>query len=176
MTLDELIEIIEKSPQHRYLYHFSDEANFNSIGKKGLISKATMRDENWWPDAPGGNALSWSLDTHRGIDPYVSLCFTTNHSMKFIAERDGRLKNARYLAISPKVLKIPETKIAFGVANANNVEILPVVEALEKLDVEVIYTRTNWSDPAIYQRLVAAEKFEILIPNAVPLDLIEGVM
>ncbi len=176
MTLDEFIETIEKSQQHRYLYHFSDEANFNSIDKKGLVSKATMRDEEWWPDAPGGNALSWSLDTYRGIDPYVSLCFTTNHSMKFIAERDGRLKNARYLAISPKVLEIPDTKIAFGVANANNVEILPIEKALEKLDVEVIYTRTNWSDPAIQQRLAAAEKFEILIPNAVPRSLIEGVV
>lgn len=176
MTLDEFIIIIEKSQQHRYLYHFSDEVNFNSIAEKGLISKATMRAENWWPDAPGGNTLSWSLDSNRGIDPYVSLCFTTNHSMKFIAERDGRIKNARYLAISPKVLKIPETKIAFGIANANDVEILPIEEALDKLDVEVIYTRTNWSDPAIQQRLAAAEKFEVLIPNIVPRDLILGIL
>lgn len=176
MTIDELIGIIEKSQQHRFVYHFSDEANFNSIGGKGLVSKETMRAENWWPDAPGGNELSWSLDTHRGIDPYVSLCFTTNHSMKFIAERDGRLKSARYLAVSPKVLKIPGTKIAFGIANANDVEILPIEEALESLDIEVLYTRTNWSDPAVQDRLRAAERLEILIPNAVPRDLIEGIV
>lgn len=176
VTLDELIKIIEQSQQHRFLYHFSDESNFNSIDQKGLVSKATMRAENWWPDAPGGNALSWSLDTHRGIDPYVSLCMTTNHSMKFVAERDGRLKNARYLAISPKVLRIPGARIAFGIANANNVEILPVADALAKLDVEVLYTRTDWSNPAIQLRLRAAEKVEVLIPNAVPRDLIEGIV
>lgn len=176
MTLDELIKIIKKSQQHRFLYHFSDEANFNSISEKGLVSKETMRAQNWWPDAPGGNELSWSLDTNRGIDPYVSLCFTTNHSMKFIAERDGRLKNARYLAISPKVLEIAGTKIAFGIANANDVKILPVKDAIEELDIEVIYSRTNWSDPAIQQRLNAAEKFEVLIPHAVPRNLIKGIM
>ncbi len=176
MTLDELIDTIEKSRQHHFLYHFSDEANFNSIGGRGLISKETMKAEGWWPDAPGGNTLSWSLDTHRGIDPYVSLCLTTNHSMKFIAERDGRLKNARYLAISPKVLKTPGTRIAFGIANGNDVEILPIEEALEKLDVEVLYSRTNWSDPTIQQRLRAAEKLEVLIPNAVPRNLIEGIV
>jgi len=176
MTLDKLIEIIGKSHQHRFLYHFSDEANFTSINEKGLISKATMRAEGWWPDAPGGNQLSWTLDTKHGIDPYVSLCFTTNHSMKFIAERDGRLKSARYLAISPNILKTPGTKIAFGIANANNVEILPIEEAIEKLDIEVIYSRTNWSDPAVQQRLSAAEKFEVLVPHAVPRNLIEGIM
>lgn len=176
MTVDELIAIIENSQQHRFLYHFSDEANFHSIGGRGLVSKATMRAENWWPDAPGGNALSWSLDTHRGIDPYVSLCLTTNHSMKSFAERDGRLKNARYLAISPRVLKIPETKVSFGIANSNDAEILTLDAALGKLDTEVLYTRTNWSDPSIQQRLRGAERIEVLVPNAVPRDLIVGVI
>lgn len=176
MTVDEIIDAIKKSQQHRYLYHFTDEANFSSIGTKGLLSKKVMRAEGWWPDAPGGNALSWSLDTYRGIDPYVSLCLTRNHSMKFFAEKDGRLKNARYLAISPDILKTPGTKVAFGIANANGVEILPLEQALLKLDVEVLYTRTNWSDPAVQQRLRAAEKIEILIPDAVPRALIEGVL
>lgn len=176
MTVDELIETIKKSQQHRYLYHFTDEANFNSIGAKGLISKATMRAENWWPDAPGGNELSWSLDSNRGIDPYVSLCLTRNHSMKFFAEKDGRLKNARYLAISPDILLAEGVQLAFGIANANDVEILPLAQALEKLDIEVLYTRTNWSDPAVQDRLRVAEKIEVLIPNAVPRPLIEGVL
>ena len=176
MTLDQLIDTIEKSKQHRFLYHFTDEANFNSIDQRGLVSKELMRKEGWWPDAPGGNSLSWSLDTNRGVDPYVSLCMTTNHSMKFVAERDGRLKSARYLAISPSVLNTPGTKIAFGIANANGVEILPIAEALEKLDVEVLYARTNWSDPAIQLRLRVAEKFEILVPNVVPRNLIAAAM
>lgn len=173
MTVDELIDKIKKSSQHRYLYHFTDEANFPSISANGLLSKARMREEGWWPPlATGGNALSHDLDSHRGIDPYVSLCMTRNHRMKFLAQRDGRLPNPRYLGIHPEVLKIEGTRIAFGIANANDVEILPVEEAVQKLDVEVLYDRTNWSDPTVQLRLQAAEKFEVLVPNSVPIDLI----
>lgn len=175
MTVDELIDIIKKSSQHKYLYHFTDEANFPSISARGLLSKQRMREEGWWPPlATGGNALSHDLDTRRGIDPYVSLCMTSSHRMKFLAQRDGRLPNPRYLRIQPEVLKIEGTCIAFGVANANEVEILPVAEAVQKLDVEVLYERTNWSDPAVQQRLQAAEKFEVLVPHNVPIDLISG--
>ena len=175
VTIDEFIETIKKSPQHRYLYHFTDEANFDSIGVKGLVSKATMRAENWCPVAPGGNALSWSLDTYRGIDHDVSLCLTQNHSMKFFAERDGRLKNARYLAISPDILKTEGVRIAFGIANANGVKILPLAQSLEELDTEVLYSWTNWLDPVIQARLRVVERIEVLIPNAVPRPLIVGV-
>lgn len=175
MNVDQLIELIKKSPQHRYFYHFTDEANFPSISQKGLVSKARMRVEKWWPDATGGNQLSHDLDIHHGIDPYVSLCFTKNHSMKYLAQKDGRLPNPRYLGIHPEVLKIEGTRVSFGIANATDVEILPVSEAIDRLDIEVIYSRTNWSDPAVQQRLRTAEKFEILIPDNVPRNLIAGV-
>ena len=110
----------------------------------------------------------------RGIDPYVSLCFTYNHPMKYLAHKDGRLPNPRYLLISPDVLKVPGVQIAFGVANANDTEIFPLAEALDRLDHEVIYTRTNWSDPDIQTRLRAAEKMEILVPDGVARNLILG--
>jgi len=64
--------------------------------------------------------------------------------------------------------------MAFGVANANSTEIHLLEKALDKLDTEVIYRRTNWADPDVNQRLRAAEKYEILIPGAVPRDLIAG--
>jgi len=175
MTVDELIETIKKSTQHNFLYHFTDEANFPSISEKGLLSKQRMRAEGWWPPlAVGGNALSHSLDTTRGIDPYVSLCLTRKHPMEFLAQRDGRLPNPRYLGIQPEILKIEGILISFGVANANGVEILPVSEAVKKLDAEVLYQRTNWSDPAVQQRLRAAEKLEVLVPSSVPVALIAG--
>jgi hypothetical protein len=99
---------------------------------------------------------------------------TRNHGMKFSAHQDGRLPNPRYLTIKPEVLQIAETRIALGIANANNVEILPVAEAVNRLDVEVLYTRTDWNDPSINLRLRAAEKFEVLVPNSVPRGLITG--
>jgi hypothetical protein len=176
MSIDSLIEIINGSTQHRFLYHFTDEANFLSIAQKGLVSKARMREEGWWPLATGGNQLSHDLDTVRGIDAYISLCFTQNHPMKYVAQVDGRLPNSRYLKIKPEALRIPGAQIAFGIANATDTVILPLTEALSHLDTEVIYRRTNWSDPSVQQRLRVAEKFEILIPHNIPRNLIEGII
>lgn len=175
MTIEELLGIIAASTQHRTLYHFTDEANFPSITKHGILSKEQLRKQGLWPPkATGGNQLSWDLDQHRGIDPYVSLCMTRNHGMKFLAQQDGRLPNPRYLAIKPEVLQIPGVKIELGVANANNVEILSAADAIDRLDVEVLYSRTDWKNPAIYSRLRVAEKFEVLIPDSVPRNLITG--
>ena len=94
--------------------------------------------------------------------------------MKHTAHQEGRLRNPRYLAIKPEVLQIPGAKIALGVANANDVEIFPVSDAIGRLDIEVLYTRTVWTDPEVNARLRAAEKFEVLIPQVVPIDFIEG--
>ena len=175
MTVEELIKFINASSQHKALYHFTDETNFPSNSEHGLLAKEQLRARGIWPPpATGGNELSWQLDQLRGIDPYVSLCMTRNHGMKFLAHQDGRLPNPRYLAIKPEVLRIPGTRIALGVANANNVEILPVEDAVDRLDVKVIYSRTDWKDPAINVRLRAAEKFEVLIPNSVPREYIIG--
>jgi hypothetical protein len=175
MTINELIAVINGSTQHKTLYHFTDEANFPLISQHGLLSKEQLRARGLWPPpATGGNDLSRQLDLVRGIDPYVSLCMTRNHGMKFLAQQDGRLPNPRYLAVKPEALLIPGTRIALGVANANNVEILPLADAVDRLDVEVLYTRTDWSDPAVNLRLRSAEKFELLIPHVVPSNLITG--
>lgn len=173
MTVEGLIAHIAASPQHKYLYHFTDESNFPSIANLGLLSKEQLRARGLWPlKAAGGNELSWHLDVQRGIDPYVSLCMTQNHGMKFVAHQAGRLPNPRYLLIKPDVLRIPGVRVAFGIANANDVQILPLDEAVDRLDLEVLYSRTNWGDPEVNARLRAAEKFEVLIPSAVPRDLI----
>lgn len=176
MTLEELIQLMNNSQQHKTLYHFTDEANFESIAERGLLSKVQLRTRGLWPPAAtGGNELSWQLDQFRGIDSYVSLCMTRNHGMKFTAHQAGRLPNPRYLTIKPEVLLFPGTRIALGVANANDVEILPAAEAVDRLDLEVLYKRTEWRDPAVNLRLRAAEKYEVLIPNSVPRELIVGV-
>ncbi|MBL3554052.1 DarT ssDNA thymidine ADP-ribosyltransferase family protein [Rhodovulum sulfidophilum] len=130
MTVEELISLIKKSGQHDCVYHFTDESNFEKIDELGLVSKQRMRNENWWPNATGGNQWSHDQDRVRGIDPYVSLCFTSNHPMQYLAHNDGRLPNPRYLVIDPEVLRIPGVMVAFGVANANETEILPLADAL----------------------------------------------
>ncbi|CAN7589232.1 DUF4433 domain-containing protein [Bosea sp. LjRoot90] len=173
MTLDELIRLIDNSAQHKHLYHFTDESNLPGILQLGILSKQQLRARGLWPPpAPGGNELSRNLDLQRGIDPYVSLCMTRNHGMRYRAGQEGRQNNSFYLGISSEVLRIPGARIAFGVANANGVVNLPVAEALDQLDAEVIYTRMEWKNPEINARLRAAEKFEVLVPNSVPRNLV----
>ena len=175
MTVDQLIETIRTSRQHQYLYHFTDRQNLPSIRERGLVSKTRMRSEGWWPTAAGGNDLSHGLDTRYGIDPYVSLCFTDNHPMLFLAQQQGRLLDVVYLKVCPEALQIADTLISFGVANAADAQHLPIADAVQQfdeLDLKVLYTRTDWSNPEVNQRLRRARKFEILIPDSVPTNFI----
>lgn len=59
-----------------------------------------------------------------------------------------------------------------GVSNKSSVTPLPAADLIPKLDLEVIYSRTDWNDPAINERLKAAERCEILVPDCVPLKYI----
>ena len=61
-----------------------------------------------------------------------------------------------------------------GMANTTGIQGYKMEEAQEMIDFEVLYTRTAWSDPAIQLRLQAAEKYEILVPRAIPLELIRN--
>jgi len=98
VTVEQLVQFIKASTQHKQLYHFTDEANFPSISQHGIFSKEQLRAKGLWPPAKaGGNELSWQLDVIRGIDPYVSLCMTRNHGMKFLAHQEGR---QRWLGLS----------------------------------------------------------------------------
>lgn len=58
-------------------------------------------------------------------------------------------------------------------ANTNGVTFYAMDQARDMIDYNVLYTRTNWSDFALQQRLQAAEKYEIL-PRAIPLELIRN--
>lgn len=177
MTVDEFVKMITNSRQNNCLYHFTDLSNIPSINAYGLLSKKSLREKGWWPPlATGGNRLSHDLDTFRGIDPYISLCMTRNHAMKFIAQRDGRLPNPIYLAINPEILKVDGVKIALGVANSNDVEILSVNDAIDRIDYEVLYKWTNWSDPQIQQRMYATNKLEVLVPDEIPPTMILGII
>jgi hypothetical protein len=59
-------------------------------------------------------------------------------------------------------------------ANTNNSHLHSMDDARKMIDFEVLYTRTNWSDPDVQRRLQAAEKYEILVPKAIPLNLIRN--
>ena|SRR5258707_471906 len=155
-------------------YHFTDRRNLALIRTHGLCSSAGLKKKGIAIPAPGGNQWSQEADANKGMDRYVHLCFKANHPMEYLARQDGRIKDSIFLQIHPDVLQIEGVMFSAGVSNKTGVQIVPIEEAYGLIDFQVLYTRTNWGDPEIQQRLQQAEKCEILIPDYVPIELIRN--
>jgi hypothetical protein len=156
-------------------YHFTDRRNLTMIRELGgLYSLALLRGMKVQIPAPGGNEWSHDADGYKGLDKYVHLCFRANHPMLYRAMQDERIVVPIYLEIHPDVLKTDGVMYTQDVSNKTGVELLTLDEARERLDFEVLYTRTNWKDPDTQLRLQNAEKCELLIPDHVPLELIRN--
>lgn len=56
--------------------------------------------------------------------------------MCYVAQKEGRIENPRYLAIDPDVLLFEGVCAALGVANKSGVEILSLTDAISKMDLE----------------------------------------
>ncbi len=95
--------------------------------------------------------------------------------MEYRARQEGRILEPRFLEINCSVLTFDGIRFTPDVSNKRGVELLTLAEACDALDFEVIYDRTDWRDPDIKQRRLAAKKYELLIPKCVPLELIAGV-
>ena len=88
--------------------------------------------------------------------------------MEHIAKNEGRIVKTSWLYIRPQVLEIPGALFCPGVSNKSGMTTHSLQEAAQMIDYQVLYTRTNWSDPDIQSRLHDAELCEILIPDFVP--------
>ena len=122
---------------------------------------------------PGGNAWSMDADEMVGMDKYVHLCFRTNHPMEYLARQDGRIERTTWLYIEPGVMDIEGVVYSPGVSNKSGMPFYPINEAVDRIDFEVICTRTDWRDPAIKARLDQAELCEVLVPDHIPLKYFE---
>jgi hypothetical protein len=154
------------------IWHFTDKKNIQSINTHGLLSLTESRVKLGTIPAPGGNQWSHEADHIKGVDQYVHLAFLKDHPMLFIAKQDGRVANPVWLKISTETLAHPNIRYTLDVSNKAGVQLLTAQEAINHLDFEVLFTRTDWKDPKIKERRRVALKSEILIPNYVPLNMI----
>ena len=155
----------------RYLYHFTDRRNLASIKETGgLYSTARLREMRIDAFHPGGNEISLEADHRFGMDRFVHLCFNTNHPLEYLARQDGRIQRTAWLYVNPSVLTLPGVMFTPGVSNRAGIGPVPILDAIEMIDFEVLYARTDWSDAAIYSRRQAAERCEILVPNTIPFN------
>jgi hypothetical protein len=141
----------------------------------GLFPLADLLQKQVAIPAPGGNQWSHDADTLRGMDKCVHLCFRNNHPMEFVAREEGRIIDTIFLQIHASVLQIPGVLFTSDVSNKAGVEPITLSEAEKLIDFQVLYTRTDWSDPEVQQRLKQAEKCEILVPAPIPINLIRNI-
>jgi hypothetical protein len=167
------------NPFQRYvttLYHFTDRRNLPSIRQQGgLYSLAMLRARGVADMHPGGNEWSHEADARVGVDRYIHLCLKPNHPMEFRAREDGRIQESIFLQVHPEVLDWPGVRYTPDVSNKAGVTNHSIEEAKQLIDFEVLFTRTDWRNPAIQQRLQQAEKCEILVPDHIPLALIRNI-
>lgn len=156
-------------------WHFTDGANFDSIRQQGgLLPYAELARRGVVIPAAGGNDWSHDADARCGVDKYVHLAFISNHPMLYLAKNDGRIKKPYWLRIDPSILLVDGIRFTREVANKAGVALMSPLEARDKIDWEVLFTKMDWKDPAVRARRTSAEKSQILIPGIVPIEKILG--
>lgn len=94
--------------------------------------------------------------------------------MSHVAKMGERNLDPVYLSIDPEVIKLPGVMITNAPSNQGGVERIAAAQALDGLDLDVIYTRMEWTNSAIMERLKIARKYEILVPTSVARQFIVG--
>ena len=155
-------------------YHFTDVRNIPLIRESGgLLSMRAMRDAGIPVPAPGGDANSQLSDSRNGMDRYVHLCLFNQNPMEYRARQDGRIEDSRFIEIDRDVLRIEGVRFTAAMANQAGVFPLSIEQAFAEMDFSAVYGNVDWKIPEQMQRVLAARKFELLIPDCVPLHYIK---
>nr|WP_246252360.1 DarT ssDNA thymidine ADP-ribosyltransferase family protein [Sulfitobacter algicola] len=174
--MTKFIERIRAGHVLKSLYHFTDRQNLTSINQHGILSKNEMKRRGFWPVKPSGNQWSWDADDIKGISDYVSICMTRDHPMCHTAVVEQRISDPCDICIDPIVLNQEGVLFCFDIANKTGVSLQALTDILPQIDTAVLYDRTDWKNAEIQDRLKKVKKYEILIPNAVPTNIIQRVI
>jgi hypothetical protein len=162
------------------LYHFTDARNIPSIKEHGGIYSLEQCEALGIEIAvPGGDENSQQSDRDNGMDAYVHLCLRNEHPMEYKARSDGRIERSVFIPISSNVLDIDGVRFVPGMSNRKGIGSYLLDEAirdnhLDDAHLDALYKWIDWDkNPDVYERRVRAEKFEIIVPDCIPLDLIK---
>jgi len=157
------------------LHFITPIANLDSILMRGIlshnrarrlphrsVSMESVQDIRRGKSVPGG----------RSLHSYANLYFHARNPMMFCRQDELDLIVIR---VSPDVLDIPDTVVTDGNAATWNTRFYPPSEGLAKLDPELVFAK-RWTD-SNYMRYLEKKRArcaEILVPNLVPSEYIEG--
>ena len=91
--------------------------------------------------------------------------------MAFLARERGHIESVVYINVRPEVLLLPGVRFVPGMANTNGIPFYTMQEACDRnmIDFEALYGGLDWRTSEGQQRRQAVEKYEILVPDCVPL-------
>jgi hypothetical protein len=162
--------IREMTKFKKSLYHFTDKRNLESIREYGILSMRSLREREI-KTHPGGNQISLEADTRFGMDGYVHMSFRDRHHMIVHAKERGQ--SIVELEIKPEAILLPNAAITLDVANKGGVIPLPVDEAVLQMDLDPILKYMDWKDPEIKPRIQTTSRYELIVPNHLPVEYIK---
>ena len=158
----------------RYFYHFTSEANKDSIERLGgLYSWAEMERQGHSIPCQGGGDLSRALDRRFGLQDYVRLSFCKDHPMAFRLHKEGyKLLLLKFDALAMIEAGLLDNAI-FSDMNAtdNNHQKDWGIEGLHLID----FKATQRSYVARTDPDFKHHQAEIMIPKCVPYSYILSV-
>lgn len=158
------------------LYHFTDARNLPLIKEHGGILSSRLLREMEIEFQIGGNQWSIDQDLRTGMDAYVHLCWDLGHPMAYNITQRGGGPKVVYLKIDRSILERDGVMFSRDVANSKNARPLVTVhEACEAGMIDYDAINNKIGSRLIkenYDRRVAAELSEILVPDLVEIDLI----
>lgn len=156
-----------------YLYHFTDEANIESIRRYGIYSRHQLqrRDIN---HVTGGDDTSLAMDQQKGLDQYVHLSLTDKHPMAYYAEQREGHGRILHLRIAPEVIDIEEVRGTVSVATSSNAQLESMGEFFDNIDWDILseYLTGYQVDMHKGSPFNMMCKAEILVPNYIPPSMI----
>jgi len=170
---------IQATLQHygiKSIWHFTDLSNLESIKKYGVLSLRNLINSRINVACYGANELSHNLDIAKGLDQFVHLSFIKEHPMQWVKTRNGEIPNPVWLEIDATVLFKKKSIFSDQVTNKTEAKIYGDINDLVKhIDLDVLWSRTDWSDPKIQQRRKDAKYGEIMIQDKIEIRDILGV-
>lgn len=154
----------------RYLYHFTDRRNIESIKRQGgLYSWNYCNTHNISIPYAGGNSTSRSLDCRYNLQDYVRLSFCDDHPMTFRLSQEGY--DLVLLKIKVDVAELEATLFSDMNATDNNCRYGGTLADLQRVDLNA--TRQHYlssTDPQFKKH-----QAEVLVKTFIPIDKIVNI-
>ena len=154
----------------RYLYHFTDRRNLDSIRRYGgLYSWFYCENHDISIPFPGGGDQSRNLDRWHGLQDYVRLSFCDDHPMAYRLKQDGF--NLVLLRIKIDVALLDETLFSDINAADGAHHHGRTMDDLRRIDLNATQQHYVSSSSPIFKKHQA----EVLVKTFIPLEYIENI-